>query len=105
MAKILRDKSVPLKLEKIIIINICMAILVTVTTLYEHADKHGKSRRPTAAMWPHSRRQDTLQSANILQNKFMSSNLENIIVIYTIMTINSLTPMDVKVRPLLFSAS
>ena len=44
---------------------------------------------PTAAMWPHSWRQDTLQSANILQNKFTSLNLENIIVIYTIMTIKA----------------
>ena len=85
LANILRDKSVPLKLEKNIIINIFMAILVT--TLCEHADKHGRSRRPTAAMWPQSRRRDTLQSANILRNKFTSLNLENIIVIYTIMTI------------------
>ncbi len=62
-----------------------MAILVTM--LCEHADKHGRSHRSTAAMWPHSQRQDTLQSANILQNKFTSLNLEKIIVIYTIMTI------------------
>jgi hypothetical protein len=62
-----------------------MAILVT--TICEHANKHGRSRRPTAAMWPHSQRQDTLQSDNILRNKFKSLNLENIIVIYTIMTI------------------
>ena len=62
-----------------------MAILVT--TLCERADKHDGSRRPTTAMWPHSRRRDTLKSANILPNKFMSLNLENIIVIYTIMTI------------------
>ncbi len=42
---------------------------------------------PTAAMWPHLRRRDTLQSANILGNKFTLLNLENSIVIYTIMTI------------------
>jgi hypothetical protein len=65
--------------------SIFMAIQVTM--LCEPANKHGRSRCPTAAMWPHSRRQDTLQSANILQNKFTSLNLENIIVIYTIMTI------------------
>ena len=62
-----------------------MAILVT--TLCEHADKHGRSSCLTAAMWPHSWRRDTIQSANILQNKFTSLNLKNIIVIYTIMTI------------------
>ncbi len=62
-----------------------MAILVT--TLCELADKHGRSRRPTAAMWPHSWRRDTLQSSNILGNKFTLLNLENIIIIYTIMTI------------------
>jgi hypothetical protein len=50
----LRDKSVPLKLERIIIINIFMAILVT--TLCERADNHGGRRRPTATLWPHSRR-------------------------------------------------
>ena len=60
---------------------------ILVTMLCEHADKHGRSHRPTAVMWPHSQRRDTLQSANILQNKFTSLNLENIIVIYTIMTI------------------
>ena len=81
----MRDKYVPLKLEKNIIINIFMAILVT--TLCELADKHGGSRRPTAAMWPHSRLRDILQSSNTLGNKFTSLNLENIIVIYTIMTI------------------
>ncbi len=75
----------PLKLEKIIIINIFMAILVTM--LCELAKKHGGSHRPTAAMWPHSWCQDTLQSANIIQNKFTSLNLEHIIVIYIIMTI------------------
>ena len=35
----------------------------------------------------HSQRRDTLQSANILRNKFTSLNLENTIVIYIIMTI------------------
>ena len=76
----------PLKLEKNIIINIFMAILVTM--LHEHTNKHGRSRRrPMAAMWPHTQCRDTLQSANMLRNKFMSLNLENIIVIYTIMTI------------------
>ena len=65
-----------------------MAILVTM--LCECADKHGRSRDcPTAAMWPHSWRRDTLQSAIILQNKFTSLNLENIIVIYTIMPIKA----------------
>ena len=62
-----------------------MAILVT--TLCERDNKHGGSRRPMAAMWPHIQRQDTLQSANILRNKFTLLNLENIIVIYTIMTV------------------
>ena len=85
LANILRDKSVPLKLEKNIIINIFKAILVT--TLCERANKHGRSRCPTATMWPQSWHWDTLQSANILQNKFTSLTLENIIVIYTIMTI------------------
>jgi hypothetical protein len=85
LANILRDKSVPLELEKLIIINIFMAVLVTM--LCERSDDHGGRRRPTSALWPHSRRQGTLQSANILQNKFVSLNLENIIVIYTIMTI------------------
>ncbi len=78
-----RDNSVPLKLEKNIIINIFMAILVT--TLCEHAYDHDGRRRLTAALWPHSRRQGTLQSANILRKKFTSLNLESIIVIYTIM--------------------
>ena len=62
-----------------------MAILVTM--LCEHADDHGGRRCPTSALWPHSRRRGTLQSANILRNKFTTLNLENIIVIYTIMTI------------------
>jgi hypothetical protein len=62
-----------------------MAILVT--TLCERADDHGGRRRPTPALWPHSRRRGTLQSANILRNKFTTLNLENIIVIYTIITI------------------
>ncbi len=62
-----------------------MAILVT--TLCERANDDGGRRRPTSALWPHSRRQGTLQSANIIRNKFMLLNLENIIVIYTIMTI------------------
>ena len=85
LTNILGNKSVPLKLEKFIIINIFMAILVT--TLCERADDHGGRRRPTSALWPHSRRWGTLQSANILRNKFTTLNLENIIVIYTIMTI------------------
>jgi hypothetical protein len=85
LANILHNKSVPLKLEKFIIINIFMAILVT--TLCERANDHGGCRRPTSALWPHSRCRGTLQSANILQNKFTLLNLENIIVIYTIMTI------------------
>ena len=74
LANILGDKSVPLKLEKSIIINIFMAILVT--TLCERADDHGGRRRPTAALWPHSRRRGTQQSANILRNKFTSLNLK-----------------------------
>jgi hypothetical protein len=61
-----------------------MAILVTM--LCEHADDHGGRRRPTATLWPHSRCRGTLQSAYILRNKFTLVNLENIIVIYTIMT-------------------
>jgi hypothetical protein len=55
--------------------------------LCERADDHGGCYCPTFALWPHSQRRGTLQSANILQKKFTSSNLENIIVIYTIMTI------------------
>ncbi len=62
-----------------------MAILAM--TLCEHADNHGGRCCPTSALWPHSWRQGTLQSANILRNKFTTLNLENIIVIYTIMTI------------------
>ena len=54
LANILRDKSVPLNLEYIFIINIFMAILVT--TLCERVDDHGGRRRPTAALWTHSRR-------------------------------------------------
>ena len=50
LAKILHDKSVPLSLEYIFIINILMAILVT--TLCERADDHGGRHRPTAAVWP-----------------------------------------------------
>ncbi len=61
-----------------------MAILLT--TLCERADDHGGRLRPTATLWPHSRRQGTLQSAYILRNKFTLVNLENIIEIYTIMT-------------------
>ena len=80
-----QQSTVPLKLEKFIIINIFMAILVTM--LCERADDHGGRHRPTSALWPHSRRRGTLQSANILRNKFTTLNLENIIVIYTIMTI------------------
>ncbi len=72
------------KIRKIIIINIFMAILVT--ALCEFADDHGSHRHPTATLWPHSWQQGTLQSAYILRNKFTSVNLENIIVIYTIMT-------------------
>ncbi len=85
LANILCNKPVPLKLEKIIIINIFIAILVT--TLCERANDHGGCRHPTSAMWPHYRRRGTLQSAIILRNKFTLLNLENIIVIYTIMTI------------------
>ena len=50
LAKILRDKSVPLNLEYIFIINILMAILVT--TLCQRADDHGGCHRPTVAVWP-----------------------------------------------------
>ena len=60
-----------------------MAILIM--KIGERADDHGGRRRPTAALWPHSRRRGTLQSANILRNKFTSLNLESIIVIHTIM--------------------
>jgi hypothetical protein len=98
IANILRDKSVPLKLEKIIIINICMAVLMT--KICERADDHGGCRRPKAALWPHYRRRGTLQSANILRNKLTSLKLENIIVIYTIMTVNSLPALDGHDRPL-----
>ncbi len=78
-ANILQNKFTSLNLENIIVIYTIMT-------------NEGKARRagnlaicfkmvPTAAMWPRSWHQDTLQSANILQNKFTSSNLENIIVI------------------------
>ena len=50
LANILRDKSVPLNLEYIFIINILMAILATM--LCERADDHGGCQCPTAAMWP-----------------------------------------------------
>ncbi len=62
-----------------------MAILVTM--LCEHAGDHGGRHHPTSTLWPHSWHRGTLQSANILRNKFTLLNLENIIVIYTIMTI------------------
>ena len=102
-ANILQNKFTSLNLDNIIVIYTIMTI-------------KGKARRaghlaiwsktvPTAAMWPHSWRPDTLQSANILQNKFTSLNLENIIVMYTIVTINSLTSMDVYLRPLFFRVS
>ena len=42
------------------IINIFMAILVT--TLCERTDGHGDRRRPTAALWPHSRRHTALRN-------------------------------------------
>jgi len=60
LANTLRDKSVPLNLEYIFIINICVAILVT--TLCERADDHGGCCRPTAALWPHSRRYTALRN-------------------------------------------
>ncbi len=65
-----------------------MAILVT--ALCERADNHGGRRCPTSALWPHSWHWGTLQSANILRNKFTSLNLENIIVMYTIITIKGM---------------
>jgi len=37
-----------------------MAILVTM--LCDHADDHGGRRRPTAALWPHSRRHTALRN-------------------------------------------
>ena len=37
-----------------------MAILVTM--LCERADNHGGRHRPTAALWPHSRRHTTLRN-------------------------------------------
>ncbi len=83
LANILRNKSVPSKLEKNIIINIFMAILVM--TLCERAGNHGGRHHPTATLWPYSRRWGTLQSAYILRNKFKLVNLKNTIVIYTIM--------------------
>ncbi len=60
-----------------------MAILVTM--LCERPDNHGSRRGLTAVLWPHSWRRGTIQSANILRNKFTSLNLESIIIIYTIM--------------------
>ena len=60
-----------------------MAILVT--TLYEHANDHGGRRRPTAALWPHSRRHTTLRNRTKKQVNVVKSRKN--IVIYTIMTI------------------
>ena len=84
-ANILQQKFTSLNLENIIVIY-------TIMTIKGKACCAGhlaiwSKMVPTAAMWPHSWRRDTLQSANILLNKFTSLNLENIIVIYTIMTI------------------
>ena len=53
----MRDKSVPLNLKYIFIINIFMAILVT--TLCELVDDHGDRRCPTSTLWPHSRQRHT----------------------------------------------
>ena len=84
LANTLHDKSVPLNLKYILIINICVAILVT--TLCEHTDDHGGCCRSTAALWPHSRRHTALRNQN-KKKKLTSLNLEKNIVIYTIMTI------------------
>ncbi len=80
LANILRDKSLPLNLEYIFIINIFMAILVA--TLYEHANDHGGRRRPTAALWPHSRRHTTLRNrtkkqVNVVKSRKKHSYLYN----------------------------
>jgi hypothetical protein len=83
IANILRDKSVPLNLEYIFIINIFMAILVTM--LCERTDDHGGCRRPTAALWPHSRRHTTLRNHTKKQVNVVKSR--KTIVLYTIMTI------------------
>jgi hypothetical protein len=74
LANILHDKSVPLNLEYFFIIIIFMAILVT--TLCERADDHGGRRRPTAALWPHSRRHTTLRNhtkkqVNVVKSRFL----------------------------------
>ncbi len=60
LVNILHDKSVPLNLEYMFIINIFMAILVKM--LYEHANDHGGRRRPTATLWPHSRRHTAIRN-------------------------------------------
>jgi hypothetical protein len=52
-----------------------------------HPD-HGGRRRPTAAMVPHSQRQDIQQSANMLCDKSMSFKLERIY--YLLLFINYL---------------
>ena len=46
--------------QYIFIIIIFMAILVT--TFCERANNHGGRRRPTAALWPHSRRHTALRN-------------------------------------------
>ena len=62
LSNILRDKSVPLNLEYIFIINIFMAILVT--TLCERAGDHGGRRSPTAAF-------DSLYCAQMAQTSIV----------------------------------
>ena len=90
-ANILQNKFTSLNLENIIVIYTIMTIKGK-ECCAGHLAIWSKMV-PTAAMWPHSWRRDTLQSANILRNKFTLLNLENSIVIYTILTINSLTPI------------
>jgi hypothetical protein len=69
--------------EYIFIINISMAILVTM--LCERANDHGGCRRPMANLSPHSRRHTTIR--NHTKKQVTLLNLEKNMVMYTIMTI------------------
>jgi len=71
---------VPLNLEYIFIINIFMAILVTM--LCDHADDHGGRRRPTAALWPHSRRHTALRNHTKKQVNVVKSRKKHCYLYY-----------------------
>ncbi len=69
----------PLNLEYIFIIYIFMAFLVTM--LCEHADDHGGRRRPTAALWPHSRRHTALRNYTKKQVNVIKSRKKTLLFI------------------------